>query len=508
LAIGCLSEFRNLRVQSALGLHVLRASLELFERIVNEREESLATFLDAELTPAVKLVGSAWPGREALEGWLSNTVMPQLRTLNGYNRNHALGIFVGCVGSGLPEVAESLRRLVKHEDGGVQCLVVHALSEYERGRPENMELLKWFEKTAAYGVARSFALRYLAESWIDGRGIKRLILSRAKREQDQNVQEAALELTMQYFGEESTTPALIREAAISGNPAALRPLAQHFHDDPATAQLLQDAVRGGSASTRGSAVVALAEFLRDDSQTLPLLQEAARSDDIWVHHSAVTALARHFADDPETFPLLAELARGTNYGQQRAVIDALAFYLDHDARSLPLLQELVSVENEVGIREHALTSIARAFPDDPGTRPLLETTLHREVDEMRATALEALATWVYSEQESRPLLDRLAREDESENVRGAALSSLISLFRDDTTLELLHHVAVQDESPSAEAIRWGRLYPREVALEGLVVHWPDERRTIPLLRDRAANDPVEWLRERASQWLAGLTGDE
>lgn len=499
LAIGCLSEFRNLKVLGELGLHVLRTSLKLFERVLNEREGSLARFLDAELTPAGKLVGTRWPHREILGEWFSTVVRPTLRTLNGYPGNHGFGVFVGSVGSGLPEVAESLRELTKHEDGGVQCLVVHALSEYERGRPENLELLKWFEKSAKYEVARSFALRYLAENWLGANGIKQLILERARQESQESVKDVALELAMRHFGDDSEVQSLVFEAARSGSSAALRLLVEFFPDASETIRVAKEQARGG----KGLAISLLAAYFHEDPQTLAIIKEAARSAPTWADE-AVRALGQYFWDDPETFSLLTEIARQPGWGPKVAV-EELALHFEHDPRLLPVLLELATAENSYVCGE-ALNTLARLFPEEPRTRPLLEAALRE--GEVRDKALSALVRWVYTEEQSRILLDRVARHDPSEGVRREALSILIDRFRDDATLKLLRHSAVNDDSPAAESQDYGfgfDFYPRPIALQAIVDYWPEDPGTIPLLEDRAANDPTEWIRNRASASLAALT---
>ncbi len=67
-------------------------------------------------------------------------------------------------------------------------------------------------------------------------------------------------------------------------------------------------------------------------------------------------------------------------------------------------------------------------------------------------------------------------------------------------------LAINDESPKPDEKResWEK-YVREVAINAIAKHWPDHPDTIPLLEDRAKNDPTPWLRERAKELIKELT---
>jgi hypothetical protein len=74
------------------------------------------------------------------------------------------------------------------------------------------------------------------------------------------------------------------------------------------------------------------------------------------------------------------------------------------------------------------------------------------------------------------------------------------------TFRLLLEVARTDESPGPGEYKT-QLNPRhvrEAALEAIVRFWPNHPDTLVLLRDRAANDPTQWLREMAAEMLLKL----
>ena len=68
-------------------------------------------------------------------------------------------------------------------------------------------------------------------------------------------------------------------------------------------------------------------------------------------------------------------------------------------------------------------------------------------------------------------------------------------------LKLLYEVAQTDSYDSSQAKdKWGE-NSRRVALNTILDHYPTHPKTLELLRDRAANDPDEQLREWAQEQL-------
>jgi hypothetical protein len=49
-------------------------------------------------------------------------------------------------------------------------------------------------------------------------------------------------------------------------------------------------------------------------------------------------------------------------------------------------------------------------------------------------------------------------------------------------------------------------YVRQVAINAIAQYWPTHPDTLPLLRERAENDPTPWLRERAKQLADKIEG--
>ncbi|MGD1701441.1 HEAT repeat domain-containing protein, partial [Dapis sp. BLCC M229] len=68
-------------------------------------------------------------------------------------------------------------------------------------------------------------------------------------------------------------------------------------------------------------------------------------------------------------------------------------------------------------------------------------------------------------------------------------------------LELLHRIALNDPFQREDRFQDN---PRQIALEAIVKQYPDHPQTLPLLQDRAENDPDEQLREWAKEALQRL----
>ncbi|MEA5602058.1 hypothetical protein, partial [Nostoc sp. UHCC 0252] len=86
----------------------------------------------------------------------------------------------------------------------------------------------------------------------------------------------------------------------------------------------------------------------------------------------------------------------------------------------------------------------------------------------------------------------------------AAIQALAKHFRNQPKLfEIYYNCAVNDSFED----RHNSLFnsnPRRVALEIIIKQFPQHPQTLPLLRDRAANDPDEKVRNFAQQKLAEL----
>ncbi|MBN4003244.1 HEAT repeat domain-containing protein, partial [Nostoc sp. LPT] len=191
-----------------------------------------------------------------------------------------------------------------------------------------------------------------------------------------------------------------------------------------------------------------------------------------VRRAAIQALASNFPDDPDTRSILKDRATADNSGNvRRAAIQALASNFQDDPDTRSILKDRATADNQWDVRRAAIEALASNFQDDPDTRSFLKD---------RATA------------------------DNSGNVRRAAIQALAKHFRNQLELfEIYYNCAVND-SFERRHHPWSHPNPRRVALEIIIKQFPQHRQTLPLLRDKAENDPDKQVRDFAQQKLAEL----
>jgi predicted NACHT family NTPase len=256
---------------------------------------------------------------------------------------------------------------------------------------------------------------------------------------------------------------------------AVRYAAQHWKDDPDTLPWLKDCTRSDKSLknliVQQAAMQELAQHWKDDPNTLPWLKNCARSnEDLNMRQEAVCCIAQHWKDDPDTLPWLKDCTRSDeNFFVRQAAVRELAQGWKDDRDTLPLLKDCARSDESFFVRQVAVRELAQGWKDDRDTLPLLK--------------------------------DR-ARSDQNEYVRQAAVEELAQDWKDGTdTVNLLCEVATQD--PFQRDKEW-QGNPRQTALEKLLEIAPKHPLVIDLLRDRAANDSDDLLRQWATEQLAEI----
>ncbi len=188
-----------------------------------------------------------------------------------------------------------------------------------------------------------------------------------------------------------------------------------------------------------------------------------------IRTQAVATVTAIWQDNTDTLHWLKDCATADNYGDvQRAAIEALASNFKDNPNIRSFLKDCTTADNHENVRGAAIEALASNFKDDPDTRSILKD---------RAT-------------------------DDNGNVRRAAIQALGKHFRYQPELfEIYYNCAVND--PFKKYSRFNP-NPRQVALEIIIKQFPQHSQTLPLLRDKAENDPDEEVREFAQQKLAEL----
>ncbi len=131
---------------------------------------------------------------------------------------------------------------------------------------------------------------------------------------------------------------------------------------------------------------------------------------------------------------------------------------------------------------------------------------NQRIRKVRERALSCVAQHWQDHPDTLPWLKDRARSDEIQFVRRAAVQELARGWKNDTkTFNFLCEVATQDPFQRSDSqLRHIESNPRETALVRLLEIAPENPQVIDLLRDRAANDPDDLLRQWATEQLAEI----
>ena len=93
--------------------------------------------------------------------------------------------------------------------------------------------------------------------------------------------------------------------------------------------------------------------------------------------------------------------------------------------------------------------------------------------------------------------------DESKYVRGEAVKQIASDWKQEPgVFEILYDNTLNDPFKRKADFETN---PRQIALEAIVKQYPDHPQTLPLLQDRAENDPDEqlqkWAKKKLQQYI-------
>ena len=163
------------------------------------------------------------------------------------------------------------------------------------------------------------------------------------------------------------------------------------------------------------------------------------------------------------------------------------------SNTLLWLKQCFSTINHENVREAVVYTIPMYYQDDPQTFVWLQECLSDKDSSVRMSALIRMSDF-YKEEEAtwEFLLDSLVNDWHS-GVRWGAVLALSKNFLDRAeAFDLLYKVVKSD--PFVREFDWD-WNPRKEALDAIFINYPTHPKTLELLRDRAANDPDEKLRE-------------
>lgn len=192
-----------------------------------------------------------------------------------------------------------------------------------------------------------------------------------------------------------------------------------------------------------------------------------------VTQTAVKALAQAWHDDPETLPLLRSWVQSDQPAPLRlAALQALVQGWHDDELIVPMLHRCVRTDENTGIRKAALEMLGQEWPKHPDTLPLLhDQAVHSSKAAIREKALMLIVgSWEHDPQLVSIVISR--------EISYETAISLCFGREDLSTLPLLQDRAVND--PSSDV--------RSRALEAIGKGWPTHPVTHALLHVRAVHD--------------------
>ena len=377
--------------------------------------------------------------------------------------------------------------------------------------PDTLAWLKQKAQTDDNRDVRQAAVQELAQGWKDNPDTLPWLKQKAQTDDNRDVRCAAVQELAQGWKDDPDTLAWLKQKAQTDDnwvvrQAAVQELAQGWKDDPDTlAWLKQKAQSDYDSDLRRAALQELARGWKDDPDTLPWLKQIAQSDDNSdVRCAVVHELARGWKDDPDTLALLKQKAQTDDYKYVRsAAVHELARGWKDDPDTLALLKQKAQSDDHWAVRYAAVQELAQGWKDDPDTLPLLKQKAQSDDDGVvRYAAVQELAQGWKDDPDTLPLLKQKAQSDDVWAVRYTAVQELAQGWKDEPWMfELLCNCAIND--PFVREKDW-QDNPRQLALEIIIKQYPNHPQTLPLLHDRADNDPDEKVKQFAQNKLAKL----
>ncbi|MCC5608176.1 HEAT repeat domain-containing protein [Nostoc sp. CHAB 5834] len=385
---------------------------------------------------------------------------------------------------------------------------------------ESPDTKSWFKERATQdnnSYVRGAAVQELAKHFKESPDTKSWLKERATQDNNSYVRRVAVQELAQNFKDDPDTKTWLKERATQDNNSyvrrvAVQELAENFKDDSDTKSILKErATQDDHEDVRGTAVQELAKYFKDDPDTKSILKERATQDDHEdVRGTAVQELAKNFKDDSDTKSILKKCATQEHNSYVRGTaVWALARNFKDDPDTKSILKERATQDDHEDVRGAAVRELAQNFKDDPDTKSILkERATQDDHEDVRGAAVRALAQNFKDDPDTKTKtwLKERATQDDHEDVRGAAVRELAQHFKyQPELLEIYYHCAV-DNAFKGSHNPWFKPNPRRIALEIIIKQFPQHPQTLPLLRDRAENDPDEQVREFAQKKLKQLEG--
>ncbi|MEA5600108.1 HEAT repeat domain-containing protein [Nostoc sp. UHCC 0252] len=412
---------------------------------------------------------------------------------------------------------EDFEKDIEHNNS-VQEIRTKAITALVSTWQDYPDILPWLKKCATSHEDRDVryvAVQELALKWRDDPDIKALLKKLATSDKDDYVRYAAVQELALGWKYDLDIKALLQESTTDSceevREFTLLALVRSWKDDPDTVAILKHHAVSDFIPVQQTVIYELAKGWKHDPTILPFLKEIARNDkEGHLRQVIVEQIAKGWKDNPEVLRWLAEYTRfdhifNHNSNVAREALRELARSFKDDTNTKAFLEKhATSNEDDSDLPAEAVRELARGWKDNPDTLTFLKELATRDGNScVQSVAMRELTYGWKENPDTLSFLKQLATSDKySIHVQRSAVQELARAFNNEPGMfEFLHVIAITQASKSENLFD---NLSRTLVLGVIIKQFPQHPQTLPLLRDRAQNDPDEQVREFAQKKLAQL----
>ena len=470
-------------------------------------EKNLA-LVDEIRTQAVEVVATTWRDNQLTYTWLKQRVVSDENP--GVREEAVRQIATGWKNE--PGILDLLKQRVISDDSSyVRREAVRQIATGWKKEPGILDLLKQWVISDKSSYVREEAVRQIATGWKKEPGILDLLKQWVVSDENPGVGQEALRQVATGWKKEPGILDLLKQRLISDDSEyvrleAVRQIATGWKHESGILDLLkQRVVSDENWDVREEAVRQIATGWKHEPGIFELLKQWVVSDEEpEVREEAVRQIATGWKHEPGIFELLKQWVVSDEEPEVRwEAVRQIATGWKHEPGIFELLKQTVVSDDSEDVREEAVRQIATGWKHEPGILDLLKQRLISDDSEyVREEAVRQIATGWKHEPGIFELLKQRVVSDDSEDVRREAVRQIATGWKHEPGIfEFLCHIAVND---TFQREKYWKQNPRQIALKGILEQYPYHPETLPLLQDRAANDPDEQLREWAKKKLQRL----
>jgi predicted NACHT family NTPase len=424
---------------------------------------------------AVRQIASGWKQEPGILDLLKQRVVSD-------ESEHVRAVLLEQIATGWkqePGILELLKqRVVSDESEHVRFEAVKLIASGWKQEPGILELLKQLVVFDESPPVRFYAILQIVSGWKQEPGILELLKQRVVFDESENVRCEAVRLIVSGWKQEPGILELLKQLVESDESddvraVAVKEIASGWKQEPGILELLKQLVESDeSDDVRAVAVKEIASGWKQEPGILDLFKQRVVSDESeLVRREAVEQIA-------------------TGWKQEPGILDLFK-------------QRVVSDESEL-VRREAVEQIATGWKQEPGILDLLKQRVAFDESELvRREAVEQIATGWKQEPGILDLLKQWVESDDSWIVRCEAVEQIATGWKQEPgVFEILHDNTLNDPFKRQHDFETN---PRQIALEAIVKQYLDHPQTLPLLQDRAENDPDEklqkWAKKKLQQYI-------